>query len=305
MGLLPIENELRTRSLARWAFAVQELHGALPLEQVFRSQLLERYELHGLRTSDLFGRDRLRRSQRQTVSLSELLPPHRREQLETTASRVESDLSRIEQYLEQGATLYVTPEGEYTRSGAMLPFRGIWQRIAPRTKRVYLAGISYDPFAGRRLSQLYRIVPLRRRDRVVDELKTARPITVSALIGSWLSASDEQEFSPKELAYGVESMARALPPKLFLDPEYANNPQAQLQRAIQHMRQARILAGTADRLRLTKNRRHPQFPRVDDIVAFQARFFSESFQAAMPEVKGAVIGESGIREPAAAANSST
>jgi len=85
----------------------------------------------------------------------------------------------------RGATLYVTPEGGYTVTGAALPFRGIWERLEPLAQEIYIAAISYDPFAPK-FSQLYNVVPLRRRERAEDELRVARAITVSAVLSGWM-----------------------------------------------------------------------------------------------------------------------
>ena len=280
MGLLPIENELRARSLGRWAYGVQERHGALPLHEVFRREILERHGLSDLRTSDLFTRERFHLAQNARVRLSDLLPPHRKEQLELTCANAETDLQRIETLVRQGATFYVTPEGEYSRDGAMLPFRGIWPRLAPHAKRVYLAGISYDPFGGRRLSQLYRIVPLRERDRVVEELKASRPVTVSAMLASWLATSACRRFSAAEAVAGVRACARSVSARLFVDPDYRKHGDALVLRALARMHELGIVTEPAERMRMHPHRRHPQFPQVADIVAFQARFFAETLRAA-------------------------
>lgn len=280
MGLLPIENELRARSLGRWAYSVQERHGAVPLEHIFRTDVIERHRLAGLRTADLFTKERFGLAQDVRVRLSDLLPPHRKEQLERTCAGVENDLHRIETLIRQGATFYVTPEGEYSRDGAMLPFRGIWPRLEPHAKRIYLAGISYDPFVGKRLSQLYRIVPLQDRQRVVEELKAARPVTVSAMLASWLANAAPKRFSAADAAAGVRAIAQSLPKRLFVDPEYEREGDARVARALGRMRELGIAGGAGDLIHLNPHRTHPQFPGVRDLVAFQARFLAETVEAA-------------------------
>lgn len=279
MGLLPIENELRTRSLGRWAYSVQERHGVLPLEEVFRNDVVQRHALRGLRTNDLFTRERFDLAQSVKVRLSDLLPAHRKEQLEITCRGVERDLDRIETLIRQGATFYVTPEGEYSRNGAMLPFRGIWQRLEAHAKQIYVAGISYDPFAGKRLSQLYRVVPLRDRSRAAEELKASRPVTVSAMLSSWLLSAAPQRFTLAHAIAGVRAIAQSLPRQIFVDPEYRTHGDALVLRALMRMHDLDIVSDPAELMHLNGTRRHPQFPDVEDIVAFQDRFFTETLQA--------------------------
>lgn len=279
MGLLPIENEIRTRSIARWAFAVERRHGSLPLEKVFTAQFIARHRLGGLRTGDVFAPRHFATAQRTLAKLSDLLPEHRKEQLESTSRGVEEDLNRIESCIRQGATFYVTPEGEYSRDGAMRRFRGIWPRIAPLAKTVYLIGISYDPFAGRRLSQLYRVVPLRDANRAVAELKAARPVTTSAMLCFWLSRNPGK-FSADEAVQGVRALSAVLPGGVFLDPQFTADGERLAKNAIRRMIELRILSGSWNELQLNGARSHRQFPDVGDIVAFQSRFLEETLEAA-------------------------
>lgn len=279
MGMLPIENEIHTRSMLRWAFNVERLHGPVPLREVFSAATNERIGGENLRTSDLFRRKYFGRAQRTAVRLSALLPPHRREQLERTRRGVEEDLDRIEACMRSGATFYVTPEGEYTRDGAMLRFRGIWDRLAPLADTVYLIGVSYDPFAGPRFSQLYRICKLRDREKVVEELKTARPVTASAVLCSWLAAHPEP-FVTAALVSAAQSTLRTLPPALFVDPEFAAQPERTVRKAVARMQRSGVLTREGQAYKLSVLRRHPMFPNVADIVAFQARFLDESIDAA-------------------------
>jgi hypothetical protein len=210
LGFLPIENQLRTRSLARWTFAVERRHGVTPLERIFCPSTIERHALNGLSSEDLFTRRYCEFAQRTTASISEVLQPHRDEQLRDTREGVRDDLARLESALRAGASVYVTPEGNYTRDGAMLRFRGIWERLAPHAKSIYIAAISYDPFVGRRLSQLYRFVRLRKRNDVISELRAARPVTVSAMLSAWLCAAKAPHTEQAALE-GVTRIYDALP----------------------------------------------------------------------------------------------
>ena len=74
-----------------------------------------------------------------------------------------ADIRHFEGLQRAGATIFLAPEGFYTGDGKMMRLRGILPRLAPLAE-VWLSGISYDPFAGRRLSMLYRIASVRLQD---------------------------------------------------------------------------------------------------------------------------------------------
>lgn len=280
MGLLPLENELQSRSIARWAWGAQRRHGVLALEELLKPGLIETHGLAGLTTRDLFTMQRSKWAQHTYVRLSDLKPPYRKEAFDDMRAGVEEDLARIVDCMRRGATFYITPEGEYTRDGAMLPFRGIWQRLAPLAHTVYLAAISYDPFVGRRLSQLYRVVELRERENVVAELQAARPVTTSALLAEWL-ASRSGTFTMDEAAAAVRERLRSLPSAAFVDPRLRRNPEKLAREAVRNLRKYGALRQSGQSFELAERRVHPQFPETDDIVAHQARFMSETLQGLM------------------------
>lgn len=277
LGLMPLENELQSRSVARWAWDVERRHGVLPLEEIFKPTALERTGLNGLTSQELFSAKYFRLAQESQVRLSDLQVRYRKEAFDDMREGVERDLQRIENHLQRGATFYVTPEGEYTRDGAMLRFRGIWDRLAPLVDDVYLTAISYDPFVGRRLSELYRIVKLRDKNNVVAQLQAARPVTTSALLSEWLAAHDAA-FTAEEAAGAVEARLASLPKDLFIDPALRHSPRAMVKAALQNLVHNEILVRNADRYRLGENRKHPHFPDAPDIIAFQATFIAETLQ---------------------------
>jgi hypothetical protein len=277
LGLLPLENELQSRSIARWAWGVQRRHGALPLDRIFKPAVVERHRLSGMTTRDVFNAKNFKWAQGTYVRISDLLTPHRKESFDEMRAGVDRDLARIEDAMKRGATFYVTPEGEYPTDGAMLPFRGIWDRLAPHAESVYLVAISYDPFVGRKLSQLYRIVPLREKARAVAELKAARPVTTSALIAEWLSSRTSQ-FTEEEALTAIEHRVRTLPSGLFIDPELAARPRSMASVALQNLCRYGALQRENGALRMAAVRKHPQFPETPDIIAFQARFFCETLE---------------------------
>lgn len=277
LGLLPLENELQSRSIARWAWGAQRRHGVLGLQTLFKPATIEKLGLAGMTTRDLFKMERFKWAQETYVRLSDLQTPYRKEAFDEMRAGVEQDIARIQDHMRRGATFYVTPEGEYTLDGAMLPFRGIWEHLEPIAQTVYLAGISYDPFVGKRLSQLYQIVELRDRENVVAELKACRPVTTSALIAEWLSAHNAP-FSLAEAVEAVRERLKTLPHDLFVDPELARKPDALAREAIANLCKYGVLKETAQGYALSEVRRHPQFGQTDDIIAFQNRFFAETLQ---------------------------
>ena len=278
IGLLPIENELQSRSIARWAWSVERLHGQLALENIFKQAIVDRYDLRGLRTRDLFSPEHFKQAQDTYVRITDLQPPFGKEQMELMRSGVSEDLGRFEDVVRRGATLYVTPEGDYTVDGAMLSFRSIWDRLEPLAEEIYVAAISYDPFSPK-FSQLYHVVPLRRRDRAREELCAARAVTVSALLSGWM-IQKTGAFTEEEATAAVQESLQKLPAEAFVDPELSEAPDAVTRRALAAMLAQGSIERTGGGYTLTEKRKHPSFPMVDDIVAFQARVIGETLAAA-------------------------
>ncbi len=277
LGLLPLENELQSRSIARWSWDVQRRHGVLPLKEIFKPSAIEQTGFAELTSEDLFSGKYFQKAQETQVRLSDLQVKYRKEAFDDMRGGVERDLQRIENTLQRGATFFVTPEGEYTRDGAMLRFRGIWDRLAPLAGEVYLVAISYDPFVGRRLSEMYRIVPLRDKSHVVAELQAARPVTTSALLSEWL-AHREGAFTEAEAGAAVEARLQSLPGELFVDPELRADPRGMVSAAMRNLEKHGIVERQGGRFVLSRHRKHPHFPDVDDIIAFQATFIGETLQ---------------------------
>jgi MFS family permease len=275
MGMFPLENELQSRSIARWAWQAQRRHGVLPLRELFKPAALHGSGFEDCSTDDLFSAKYFKRAQETHIRLSDLNVRYRKEAFDEMKAGIERDLQRFEDAVRRGATFCVTPEGEYTLTGEMLPFRGIWDRMLPHVEQIFVAAISYDPFVDKRLSEFYRIVAAGGKDRVLEELKAARPVTTSALLGEWLAARTES-FSSEEAAAAVESRLRSLPPQLFVEPRLARAPRSMVRKALNRLAELGILRRLDRRYRLTEMRAHPKFPGVADIIAYQARFLAET-----------------------------
>lgn len=267
LGMLPLENELQTRSIGRWAYALQRRHGALPLTSVFKPAFLRSHDLQDIATTaDLFTARNFARARDVRARLSDLQTAYRKEVFDETRTLVEQDLNGIEEAVRNGSTFYVTPEGEYPADGRMLPFRGIWERLLPAAAEIYLCAISYDPLRTGRFSQLYNVVPLQRREDAVNELKRARPVTVSALLAAVVRSAGG--IPPQDLAVArVRELLESLPAGAFVDPELAKEPAACTRDALRGLRS------------LGSSRVHPRFERTADIIEHQAAFLEETIAA--------------------------
>ncbi|MFN2450074.1 MAG: MFS transporter [Candidatus Baltobacteraceae bacterium] len=279
LGLLPLENELQSRSIARWAFAVQRRHGITPLRDVFKAPLLAAAGLHDATTADLLRSPLCAKGHTVQARLSDLQTAYRKEAFDEMRSGVEGDLQRIESAIDRGATFYLTPEGEYPVDGKMLPFRGIWQRVEPHAREIYLCAISYDPLRTGKFSQLYRVVPLRNRTRAQDELKKARPVTVSAVLADWL-VTVEGPFTFEDVLAAVQARLRGLPDGLFVDPELSRNIRGCVRDALNALVRLKIARRARAEYRLNAVRRHPRFAHTPDILAQQSAFHRETLAAA-------------------------
>jgi len=276
LGLLPLENELASRAVAAFAWAAQRRHGPLRVDEIFDERVAARFP-PGTISSDLW-RSELFTAAQQVVKITTVREPYRREILDETRDLLESDLARMEAIVRRGGTFYLTPEGHYTVNGRMLPMRGVIERLAPLAT-IYLAGVSYDPFVSRRLPMLYRIVrfdgagiePMRKT------LAAVRPVTASQLLGTWLHSQTDR-FTLGQAVSAVETALAALPPSLFVDPELRRNAKTMIRRALPLMQRWNILQRDGEHYALAPERRHPQFPFVGDIIAYQASFLAETIE---------------------------
>lgn len=278
LGMLPIENELSSRDLAAFAWTVQRRHGPLPLSEIFEERVAERFP-PGTKSSELWRSELFSRAHA-VVKLNAVREPYRREILDETRANIAKDLAWMEDVVRRGGSFYLTPEGHYTTTGRMLPMRGAVERLAPLAT-IYLAGVSYDPFVARRLSMLYRLVRFEGSDMALltKTLAAIRPVTTSQLLGTWLDGRAER-FTVDDATTAVRERMAALPPGIFVDPELRRSPRAMVERALPLMLSWQILEKDGDGYRVAAARRHPQFPSVDDILAFQTRFLEETLENA-------------------------
>ncbi len=275
LGMLPLENELASRALAAFAWAVQRRHGPLLISEIFDERVASRFPPDA-KSSDLWRREFFDRA-REVVKISTVREPYRREILDETRENVEQDLARMEDVARRGATFYLTPEGKYSIDGRIRPMRGVVERLAPLAT-IYLAGVSYDPFVSKRLSMLCRIVRLGDAP-MIPALAAIRPVVTSQLLGAWLHGRDAA-FTADEACRAVRKILTLLPPQLFVDPELREDPDRLVRAAIPLMVEWQILERDGEGYRLAPERLHPQFPFVRDIIAYQAAFLEETVENA-------------------------
>ncbi len=282
IGMLPLENELSSRPLASLARDVQRAHGDLGLDEVFRAEALAALGPGARRLSDLPRPEFFAAAQART-RLSLLREPYRREAVAALRAGVQADIARIADVVRAGATFFVTPEGFYSTDGRMRPLKGIVTHLVPLAD-VWLAAIAFDPFRGRRLSLLYRVVPWTKRGDLATSLAAARPVTTSALLATWLAAwraeRGDEPFARGAVADGVVRVRAELPKRLFVDPEFDVARERALDEALGLLAARGTLARDGERYRLGETRTDPRFPGVEDVVAYHATFLAETVAAA-------------------------
>ncbi len=276
LGMLPLENELSAQPLRELARTVERRHGALPLDLVFRDGARAALPLGARTTADLLLPANFLAGEAR-VRLSHLAEPYRAEAMAALRAGVEGDIARITAVVRRGAGFFVTPEGFYSTDGRMRPLKGIVEHLVP-IARVWFAAIAFDPFRGKRLSLLYRVVEPVERTDLRASLAAARPVTTSALLARWLLAVD-LPFAAEEACAGVERLRDALPAGAFVDPELERNADSCVREALENLASRGTLIRDGARYRLGERRTDARFHDVADMVAYQAAFIEETIAA--------------------------
>ena len=224
------------------------------------------------------------------VKVAHLKQPYRREVLENLRSVTKRDIAAIVERVRAGATFYITPEGDFSRDGRLHPMRsGILDALSPFAD-LWLCAIAYDPFRGRRLSMLYRVVPYAGVTDVGTSLAAARPITVSALLAESLLDGPET-FAAADAARAVRERLDALPSDVFVDPELGqDDPDEAVVNAVAALQKRGTLTRDGERYHLTANRTDARFPHVPDMITFQRNMLDETLAAArrLTEATGSI-----------------
>ncbi len=286
LGVRPIENMPRSRPIVGLAYAVWQRHGNLPLEDVFTGDTLLRLGIpaFGARLRDLWRRRFLGVAQ-EVWPFAALKEPYRSELRAGLRQRVEGQIEVLTAILDNGGTLYLTPEGRYTEDGALGRLRESLMRLLSHAENVVLSGVSYDPFAPGRLRLLVRLVPLRKGLDLGRQLKAARPVTVSQLMATVL-LEGSPHLTPDDVVREVLERLRQIAGKAALAPDLRRDPEPAVRRALVSLRGHGMLRQVGAGLALTDQRKDPRFGGVQDMVSYQAAQFAETLAAleAMPKV---------------------
>ncbi|HEX3550747.1 MAG TPA: MFS transporter [Candidatus Elarobacter sp.] len=276
LGMLPLENELSVQPLRGLARTVTLRHGDVPLADVFRGAALDAMPSGAHTTRDVLA-PRFFAAGETRVRIAHLHEPYRGEALAALRASVDEDIARIVGVVRRGASFFVTPEGFYSTDGRMRPLKWIVDHLVP-VARPWLAAIAFDPFRGRRLSLLYRILEPSDPAALGASLAAARPVTTSALLARWMLAVD-LPFTAREAIDGVVRAREELPPAAFVDPELARDADGCVAEALANLAARGTLRADGGRYVLGDRRVDARFPDVADIVAYQAAFAEETIEA--------------------------
>lgn len=279
LAVLPVENMLFSRPFTSLAQEILDAHGDLPLEQILPEDILARLGLAGARLAELWSAKWFLRAQA-IVKLSQLREPYRSEALANCRTTAANDIAAVVERVRSGATFYVTPEGDYSRTGRMHRLRrGILDAVLP-VAEAWLCAIAYDPFRGRRLSMLYRILQPEDPSDLDASLAAARPVTTSAVLAPFLLETVGGSFTLSDAVWGARERLLALPANVFVDPELRRAPAVVVAEAVAKLAKHGTLALEGERYRLTDRRANPRFPHIADMVSFQSNMLDETIAAA-------------------------
>jgi hypothetical protein len=278
LSVLPIENHLFSRPLISLAEELQSAHGNLTIDEILPSETVAELGLEGRTLSDLWKLENFQKAQ-SWIKLAKLKSPYRREVLENLRAVNERDVAAIVERVRGGATFYITPEGDFSRDGRLHSMRnGIVGALAPFAD-LWMCAVAYDPFRTGRLSMLYRVV---RYDDSADlgaSVAAARPVTGSALLGTFLFDAPET-FTAEDAARSVRAQLGVLPQNVFVDPEVREDPDAIVADALKELARRGTLAAESGRYRLAGERGDAKFPHVPDMIAFQRNMLEETVTSA-------------------------
>ena len=274
LGPMPIENDLRRRTLRAIATSVRRRHGNALLAGVFSDDELQRLGFEETVRVDDLTAARWFDSSEAMVNVRTLREPHRGE----SSPRRGRSLIRTSR---ASKTRCARRDDVRHARGALhgrRPHAALSRRVrAARAARGRVAVADQLRRAAR--GALIAVVPAaparaaRRHPRVAESGEAGHG---EPLLAAWLLGPRPKTFLRADAVTGVAAELRGLPRGAFLDPELAANPPGVVQEALDTCERLGIVIRDGAAYRLSARRTHPRFADVDDIVAFQARFLGET-----------------------------
>lgn len=290
LGARPIENMPLSRPLISYAYDTLRLHGNLPAAEVFTDEALRRVGAPaGAKLKDLWS-PRVLQAAQQSASLLDLREPYRSEFRARQRSVIHAQLEALEREIRGGASLFMTPEGRLSDTGYVKRFRMALPRLQALAQARSLIGISYDPYAGRRLSVYVRFAPWREEFDAFTQIRAVRPITVSQLLCDFLLEEKEtpERFTAEEAEHAVNVRLERLPPGAFAVPELRDRrgTRRAVRRALREMVRQGVLARDGDAFRPGTVRTCRKFRNVPDMLLHLRNKYRDTV-AALDEISRA------------------
>jgi hypothetical protein len=161
----------------------------------------------------------------------------------------------------------------------MHPMRGgITEAVLPYAEP-FCCAIAYDPFRGRRLPMLYRIVRPADTADLGASLAAARPATTTALVARVLARANAP-LRADDVAIAVSAELAALPRSVFVDPELRRHVPARVDEALAHLERRGAVVTEGGRYRRGGAAIDPRFPHIADMIAYQAALLDETEESA-------------------------
>jgi len=283
LGVLPIQNEPRHRSIVSLASEILDACGDRPVGDVFTAGAMADLgrrsgrSLEGRRVRDLL-RPPFRRHARTPLSLSVLTPAYRRCIRHLLRDRLTRQMEAVRDVLTQGGSLYLTPEGQISKDGSLGRFKELLSLVLPAAREVLAAGIAYEPLAPGRLRLLVHIVRANPRE-IRAEVLRARPITVDQVLATALLSFEGAPFDLGDVIREVCRLVTEIPAQATVEPPVERWGRV-LDRTIHSLIRRGFLHSHADgTLELTDRRQDPRFPLVQDMLSYQRAVFLEAIEA--------------------------
>ena len=281
LGTLPIENEPLSRSIASMGFEILETTGNLPLSEVFSDSALERLGAGPTDyVKDLWSR-RLVAAALKEGSILDLREPYRTDLIRRQRTVLAAQLARLEQAVEDGDTLYIAPEGRYSADGRLNRFRMALDILLKRAQQVYLATITYDPFAKRRCRIYLTIEPWRQDVPVRLQIRAGRPIAVGHMLADWMLSHENEGVTVKTAVKAIEARVEALPSNVHLAVPSRLLRRQIVSQSLHYMAQLGVLREVNGVYHLTDCRSSAMFPLANDMLLHQKTTFQDTVAAAI------------------------